>query len=64
MPFFSEETQEQLAQTVQLRNGDSERKEDVKITEAPLDYSGSRSGLLNTSTQNVTKPTEQKTELS
>ena len=32
MPFFSQETQEQLAQTVQLRHKESDRKNDVAIT--------------------------------
>jgi uncharacterized membrane-anchored protein YhcB (DUF1043 family) len=64
MPFFSQETQEQLAETVQLRHSSSERKEDVKITEAPLDYSGNPSGLFDNSTQNVTKPKEENKELS
>ncbi len=64
MPFFSQETQEQLAQTVQLRHSSSERKEDIKITEAPLDYSGNPSGLFDNKTQNVTKADEEKKELS
>lgn len=64
MPFFSQETQEELAETVQLRHGKSERKEDVKITQAPLDYSGNPSGLFNNTTQNVTKAKEESKELS
>lgn len=64
MPFFSQETQEQLAQTVQLRHSSSDRKEDIQITEAPLDYSGNPSGLFDNSTQSVTKPEALKKELS
>lgn len=54
MPFFSKETQEQLAETVNLRHNREERKEDVAITEAPLDYSGESTGLFADKTQPVT----------
>ncbi|WP_077342584.1 YhcB family protein [Pseudocolwellia agarivorans] len=64
MPFFSQETQEQLAQTVQLRHKESDRKNDVAITEAPLDYSGNPSGLFKDQTQSVTNPEQNKKELS
>lgn len=48
MPFFSQETQDQLAQTAGLRHP---KKTDEKIdidtvTEAPLDYSSEASGLF------------------
>lgn len=51
IPFFSQETQDQLAQTAELRHP---RKADDKIdtvTEAPLDYSGEASGLFVDSKQ-------------
>jgi uncharacterized membrane-anchored protein YhcB (DUF1043 family) len=54
MPFFSKETQEQLAQTVSLRHNKDERKTDIEITEAPLDYSGEASGLFADKKQPVT----------
>ena len=53
MPFFSKETQEQLAQTVGLRHS-GDRKNDISITEPPLDYSGEASGLFQDKTQSVT----------
>ena len=54
MPFFSKETQDQLAQTVSLRHNKKERKEDIAITEAPLDYSGEASGLFADEKQSAT----------
>ena len=55
MPFFSQETQEQLAQTVSLRH---EKRESVSekepVTEPPLDYSGNPSGLFADKKQSVT----------
>jgi len=54
MPFFSKETQDQLAQTVSLRHNKEERKEEQLITEAPLDYSGNPSGLFDDKKQSVT----------
>ncbi len=54
MPFFSKETQEQLAQTVALRHKKEARKNDNLATEAPLDYSGKASGLFADTTQVVT----------
>ena len=60
MPFFSKETQEQLAQTVALRHNKDERKGDIKITEAPLDYSGEASGLFADTKQPVTNTEENK----
>jgi uncharacterized membrane-anchored protein YhcB (DUF1043 family) len=47
MPFFSKETQDQLAQTVSLRHDRSEKAEKVKMTEPPRDYSGEASGLFS-----------------
>lgn len=64
MPFFSQETQEQLAQTVQLRHSSSNRKNDKTITEAPLDYSGNPSGLFEDKTQSVTNTEHDNKELS
>ena len=54
MPFFSKETQEQLAQTVALRHNKRERKDDKQMTEAPLDYSGESTGLFADKKQPVT----------
>lgn len=54
MPFFSKETQEQLAQTVALRHNKDERNSDSKVTEPPLDYSGQASGLFEDKKQTVT----------
>ena len=46
MPFFSQETQQQLAQTASLRHP-KRPSDDVELsTEAPLDYSGQASGLF------------------
>jgi hypothetical protein len=47
MPFFSQETQEQLAQTVHLRHQKTAEESVETITEPPLDYSGQASGLFN-----------------
>ncbi len=46
MPFFSPETQEQLAQTAGLRHPKKIDKKVEAATEAPLDYSGKASGLF------------------
>ena len=54
MPFFSKETQEQLAQTVNLRHDKNSRKNDETASEAPLDYSGAPSGLFDDKKQSVT----------
>ena len=54
MPFFSKETQEQLAQTVNLRHQKREEKHNEVVTEAPLDYSGNPSGLFDDKKQSVT----------
>lgn len=63
MPFFSQETQEQLAKTVQLRHKGANQP-DIAITEAPLDYSGNPSGLFQDKKQPVTNVDTPKTELS
>ncbi len=46
MPFFSQETQQQLAQTAGLRHPKRASKNIETATEAPLDYSGEASGLF------------------
>jgi len=46
MPFFSQETQDQLAQTAVLRHPKRAEKKVESSTEAPLDYSGEASGLF------------------
>ena len=46
MPFFSQETQDQLAQTAGLRHPKKIDKKIEVFTEAPLDYSGKASGLF------------------
>jgi len=58
MPFFSKETQEQLAQTVALRHNRADKKEKAPLTEAPLDYSGNPSGLFDDKKQTVTNAEE------
>ncbi len=50
MPFFSQETQDQLAQTAELRHPKRTDNSD-SVTEAPLDYSGEASGLFVDSKQ-------------
>lgn len=52
MPFFSKETQEQLAETVNLRR--REKSADDNISEPPLDYSAESSGLFVDKKQTVT----------
>ncbi|MBU2893628.1 YhcB family protein [Colwellia sp. D2M02] len=54
MPFFSVETQQQLAQTANLRHPKGDSKSQEEVTEAPLDYSGNPSGLFADNTQTVT----------
>ncbi|MBL4900380.1 MAG: YhcB family protein [Colwellia sp.] len=46
MPFFSQETQDQLAQTVGLRHPKKVDEKIDAVTEAPLDYSNEASGLF------------------
>jgi len=54
MPFFSAETQQQLAQTATLRHQKRDNDTAEAITEAPLDYSGNPSGLFADQKQKVT----------
>lgn len=54
MPFFSKETQEQLAETASLRHEKREDKSAEIISEPPLDYSGNPSGLFADKKQSVT----------
>ena len=51
MPFFAKETQDQLAQTVDLRHKREEKATSTPLTQAPLDYSGNPSGLFNDNKQ-------------
>jgi len=56
MPFFSQETQEQLAQTAGLRHPKRASEPVESNTEAPLDYSGEASGLfIDKNQQNTSK---------
>tara|TARA_R110002124_G_scaffold196067_2_gene363189 strand:+ start:83540 stop:84004 length:465 start_codon:yes stop_codon:yes gene_type:complete len=57
MPFFSKETQEQLAQTVNLRHKKNLRQNDETVSEPPLDYSGAPSGLFDDKKHSVTNST-------
>ncbi len=54
MPFFSAETQQQLAQTATLRHQKRSTESAEEVTEAPLDYSGNASGLFADQKQKVT----------
>ena len=54
MPFFSAETQQQLAQTATLRHQKRSAEPAEVMTEAPLDYSGNPSGLFADKKQKVT----------
>ena len=54
MPFFSAETQQQLAQTAALRHQKRSSAVTEVITEAPLDYSDTPSGLFDEQKQKVT----------
>ncbi len=54
MPFFSAETQQQLAQTATLRHQKRSTETVEEVTEAPLDYSGNASGLFADQKQKVT----------
>lgn len=55
MPFFSKETQEQLAQTVNLRHDKKKIEENASASEEPpLDYSGNPSGLFVDKKHSVT----------
>lgn len=54
MPFFSEETQQQLAQTAALRHQNRSIEIPEASTEPPLDYSDGPSGLFADQKQKVT----------
>ncbi len=54
MPFFSAETQQQLAQTATLRHQKRTIETSEAVTEAPLDYSDNASGLFADQKQKVT----------
>ncbi len=54
MPFFSAETQQQLAQTATLRHQKRTTETSEAVTEAPLDYSDNASGLFADQKQKVT----------
>ena len=54
MPFFSAETEQQLAQTANLRHRKRDTEPKTVLTEAPLDYSDNPSGLFVDETQAVT----------
>lgn len=54
MPFFSAETQQQLAQTAKLRHHKRSSATTEAVTEAPLDYSDNPSGLFVDQKQKVT----------
>lgn len=57
IPFFSKETEEQLAETAKLRHQRKESNEADEITtQPPLDYSGNPSGLFDDTKQTVTNP--------
>ena len=58
MPFFSKETQEQLAKTVSLRHQKRSSEPEQAATEPPLDYSGNPSGLFADKKQSVTNGEE------
>lgn len=54
IPFFSQETQKQLAQTAGLRHPKRASQTTEASTEAPLDYSGQASGLFIDEKQQAT----------
>ncbi len=54
MPFFSAETQQQLAQTATLRHQKRSSETMEAISEPPLDYSDNPSGLFADQKQKVT----------
>jgi uncharacterized membrane-anchored protein YhcB (DUF1043 family) len=56
IPFFSKETEEQLAETAKLRHQKKNTVKEERSTEAPLDYSGNPSGLFDDRKQTVTNP--------
>ncbi|WP_019027088.1 YhcB family protein [Colwellia piezophila] len=54
MPFFSAETQQQLAQTATLRHQKRHVETATNVTEPPLDYSNEQSGLFDGQQQKLT----------
>lgn len=54
LPFFSQETQQQLAQTANLRHQKRSDAASEQMTEPPLDYSSSPSGIFVDKKQTVT----------
>ncbi len=54
MPFFSQETEQQLAQTANLRHHKRTDDNAEEITQAPLDYSDNPSGIFVDKKQSVT----------
>ena len=54
MPFFSAETQQQLAETATKRHPKRQEDEPTKISQPPLDYSDGPSGLFVDQKQSVT----------
>jgi len=54
MPFFSAETQQQLAETAAKRHPKKQLNEPTKTAQPPLDYSDGSSGLFVDKTQTVT----------
>ncbi len=54
MPFFSQETEQQLAQTASLRHQRRSNEKSAEITQAPLDYSDNPSGLFVDKKHSVT----------
>jgi len=58
MPFFSKETQEQLAQTVKLRHQKRVDSRNESLSEPPLDYSANPSYLFADKKHSVTNSEE------
>ncbi len=54
MPFFSAETQQQLAETAAKRHPKRNEVEPTQVSQPPLDYSDSPSGLFVDQKQSVT----------
>jgi len=54
MPFFSAETQQQLAETASKRHPKRPQNDPVEISQPPLDYSDGSSGLFVGQKQSVT----------
>ncbi len=54
MPFFSAETQQQLAETAARRHPKRDEAKPAQVSQPPLDYSDSPSGLFVDQKQSVT----------